>query len=151
MKKILFALLATLGCVGGFAQNDTKVELPDAVKNANAPLSEAQKAAMTWVKDYDLSPEQAKEAYKIQLTKFSNLEGLKATQTQDPAGYAESCRLAVEMAEAEMTLFLDGRQRALQQKKYVDWLARYESAKAGLVKQGASAETMARELYPLLF
>ena len=103
---------------------------------ANPSTSIAQKATIEWVKLYDLSGEQVKEALNIQQAKYRNFADIESLKASNLTFYVQKRIAALEIAEGELRLLLD----ETQQRKYVQQqvyrAGQLEQITMGLKKQG---------------
>ncbi len=142
MKKTFLTLVSLLFTVLVFAQK----EAADMAKNANPALSLAQKATIEWVKQYDLSSEQARQALDIQKTKFANLASIESLKTKDPDFYIKKRVSSFGIAHAEFMSLLDERQMKIFQKQDAERTAKYESIVSTMKKSGYSEEAIRQKL-----
>ena len=142
MKKVFLTLVSFLFTVLAFAQTET----PDMVKNANPALSLAQKATIEWVKQYDLSSEQALATLAIQKTKYQNLASIEPLKTQSPDAYVQKRLSSFEIAHTEFMNLLDERQMKIFKQKEVERTAKYESIVSSMKKTGYSEEAIRQKL-----
>lgn len=142
MKKTFLTFVGFLFAVLVFAQKET----PDMVKNANPSLSLAQKATIEWVKLYDLSSDQAREALAIQKAKYQNLADIESLKTQSQELYVQKRLSSFEIANTEFMALLDERQMKIFKQKEIERTAKYESIVSTMKKTGYSEEAIRQKL-----
>ncbi|MFN0034740.1 MAG: hypothetical protein ACKVUS_06730 [Saprospiraceae bacterium] len=84
MKKLLFSLLLLLH--GGFALNAQEVESAPPIVTSSHD-QDVRKATEALTAKYDLSADQAKQMYTIQVRKKKNMAQIAALHASDPALY----------------------------------------------------------------
>jgi hypothetical protein len=142
MKKTFLTLASLLFTVLVFAQKETA----DMAKNANPSMSLAQKATMQWVKQYDLTSEQALKALAIQKTKYENLAGIEPLKAQKPDIYIQKRLSSFEIANSEFKDLLDDRQMKIFKLQDLERAAKYDSIVATMKKTGYSEEAIRQKL-----
>ncbi len=119
MKKLLFCLL--LAVSGGITLNAQKLEsaAPAAPTNSANDL-ELRKTTEALTEKYQLSPDQAKQMYSIQVRKKKNLAQIEALQNSDPALYRAKVQNVQKGTLASI-------RRILQTKEQVDLYQKTQS------------------------
>ncbi len=142
MKKTVLTLASLLFTVLVFAQKETS----DMAQSANQGLSIAQKAAIEWVKLYDLDAEQARAALTIQQAKYKNLAGIESLKTQKPDLYLQKRLSSFEIANNEFQGLLDTRQLKIFKQQEIERTIKYENIVSTMKKTGYSDAAIQEKL-----
>jgi hypothetical protein len=138
MKKAFLTILSCIVTLSLFAQNVEKEEAAKLAGQANPNLSMARKATIEWVKIYDLQGEQAVEALKIQESKYRNLASIEGMKAADKSAYVQKRMAALGVADGELYLLLDSRQKQIFQAQQEMKASKLASFTSNLKKDGFS-------------
>jgi hypothetical protein len=144
MKKtflIFFALIFTLILRGQSSS----------AESVNKPISMAQKATITWVRTYDLTPEQAKKALISQENKYKALAKLEILKTKDLKKYVAKRQSAYIVAENELMTLLDERQIEVFKTQQAEKKRTVASMVSGMKKSENSATDIEKKLAEMDF
>jgi hypothetical protein len=144
MKKtflIFFALVFTLILRGQTS----------AAELANKPMSSAQKAALTWVRTYELTPEQAQKALISQENKYKALSKIEVLKAKDLKKYIAKRQSAYTVAENELMTILDDRQIEVFKTQQAEKKRTVSSLVAGMKKGGNSEADIEKTMSEMEF
>jgi hypothetical protein len=110
-----------------------------AAESVNKPISSAQNATLTWVRTYDLTPEQAQKALISQENKYKALSKIESLKEKDLKKYVAKRQSAYAVAENELMTILDTRQMEVFKTQQAD-KKRYVSSMVSSMKKGGNSE-----------
>lgn len=116
--------------------------------NAQSKVSkkEIEKASNELAAQYQLSPTQKEEAYKLQERRLNNLRELETIKTSDPDAYVRK-RAAVRIAfESRLQRMLSDDQKKIYQAQVAERHQREAEKKKELKRQGATKEQIEKSL-----
>jgi hypothetical protein len=146
MKKAFFSALICALSFCAFAQdNDAKLVAQYAAQ-ANPSISMARKATIEWAKIYDLQTEQVAAALKIQETKYQNFASIESLKTTNPDAYIQKRLTAIDMADNELSLILEGRQKDIFKRLQTEKVQKLEQITAGMKKEGFAEAAITEKL-----
>jgi hypothetical protein len=144
MKKtflIFFALVFTLILRGQTS----------AAELANKPMSSAQKATLTWVRTYALTPEQAQKALISQENKYKALSKMEVLKAKSMKQYIAKRQSAYTVAENELMTLLDERQMEVFKTQQAEKKRTVNSMVSSMKKGGNSEADIEKKLAEMDF
>jgi hypothetical protein len=122
-----------------------------AVESVNKPTSSAQKATLTWVRTYDLTPEQAQKALISQENKYKALSKIEILKAKDLKKYIAKRQSAYTVAENELMTILDERQMEVFKTQQAEKKRTVNSLVSGMKKGGNSEADIEKKLAEMDF
>jgi hypothetical protein len=122
-----------------------------AAESVNKPTSSAQKAALAWVRTYELTPEQAQKALISQENKYNALSKMEVLKVKDLKKYISKRQSAYTVAENELMTILDERQMELFKTQQAEKKRMVSSMVSGMKKGGTSEADIEKKLAEMDF